>query len=382
MDIGNFRDNSPGRIVPLSGMGQLSHAFIPDDLPPNWQWPNKLWPKLVEARTALASLDGTAKHIPNPQLLLRPLQSREAQKSSKLEGTITEPEHQLIFDLDPKYPDSDDDPINSYREVFNYNRALRLRYESHARLPLSLRLIKELHSVLLDGVRGKNKEPGKFRTLQNQIDDPPRFVPPPPEHLMWCLDNFEKYLHSDTNYDPLVKAFLVHYQFEAIHPFRDGNGRIGRLLLAITVSEWCELSNQWLYMSPYFDKYKDKYIDYLSNVSTRGDWTTWIDFCLDGVIAQSKDAEKRCDALLDVWKQFKDKAKSIGGSYRLSTIVDELFVSPVVRISQVEKRFDITYPTAKSDLEKLVSERILVEIENSSPRTFICPTIANITFRE
>ncbi len=152
MDISKFAEKSPGNLIPVSGLPGVSHAFVPDSLPPKWEWSDRLWPLLVEARTALGSLDGTAKHLPNHQLLIRPLQNREAQRSSRLEGTITEPEKQLIFEIDPKYPSSESDPNNAYQEVFNYGRALRSRYVSHGHLPLSLRLIKELHKVLMDGV--------------------------------------------------------------------------------------------------------------------------------------------------------------------------------------------------------------------------------------
>ncbi len=382
MDISKFTDKSTGRLESISGVPGVTHAFVPDSLPPEWCWPERLWPLLVEARTALGNLDGTAKHLPNHQLLIRPLQNREAQKSSRLEGTITEPEKQLIFEIDPKYPSSESDPINAYREVFNYGVALRSRYYSHEKLPLSLRLIRELHRILMDGVRGAEKDPGSFRRLQNQIGRPAHFVPPPPDCLAECLDSFEKYLHEGNKYDLLVNAFLVHYQFEVIHPFRDGNGRVGRLLLAIMISEWCGLSNQWLYMSAYFDNNKDAYMENLFNVSAKGDWETWIEFCLIGVIHQAKDTEKRCDALLGLWNRFKDQVKEIGGSYRLGAIVDELFVSPVIRIPHVTKKYDVSFPTAKADLEKLVEVNILSPAKRTVQITYMCLDIINITYKD
>lgn len=240
MRVELFGATKTGQLVPISGGRDVTHAFVPDLLPPDWQWPVTLWPVLLDAHKALASLDGTGKHLPNPSLILRPLQDREAQKSSSLEGTYTEPKQQALFELDPTYPESAEDPINARREVFNYSRALDYWHESKRTLPISLRLVRDLHRFLMDGVRGSDKNPGAFRTLQNQIGKPARFVPPPPARLMEQLDSLEKYLHADRPYDGLVDAFLVHYQFEAVHPFMDGNGRVRRLLLAILIEEWCQ----------------------------------------------------------------------------------------------------------------------------------------------
>lgn len=251
----DFAPSMTGHLVAIpNGPPDVSFAFIPDALPPPWEWPERLWKVLLEARKCLSSLDGTGKHLPNPEILLQPLQGREAQLSSQLEGTITDPQQQVLFQADPRYPTSESDPNNAFREVFNYRRALRLRLDGTNDLPLSLRLIRELHAVLMDGVRGSDQRPGEFRKIQNQIGWPARFVPPPPQHLDETLDAFEKYLHSVDSFDPLVRAFLAHYQFETIHPFRDGNGRVGRLLLSLTIAEWCNLSSQWLYMSAFFER--------------------------------------------------------------------------------------------------------------------------------
>ncbi|MGH9351900.1 MAG: Fic family protein, partial [Terriglobia bacterium] len=212
-------------------------SFVPFPLPPKWKWPESLWKHLLEARTSLASLDGTGKHLPNPTILIRPLQAREARLSSRLEGTITDPQQQVLFEADPRYPTSASDPANAFREVWNYRRALQLRLDGETDLPLSLRLLKQLHGKLMDGVRGLDPRPGEFRTIQNQIDSPARFVPPPPGQMQEVLGDFELYLHNTSDgFDPLVRSFLAHYQFETIHPFRDGNGRVGRLLLALTIA--------------------------------------------------------------------------------------------------------------------------------------------------
>ncbi len=370
-----------GRLVPVpNGSPDAMFAFIPNPLPPNWDWPGGLWTLLLEARKSLSSLDGTGKHLPKPEILLQPLQGREAQLSSQLEGTITDPQQQALFQADPRYPTSKNDPANAYREVFNYRRALRLRLDGENDLPLSLRLIRELHAVLMDGVRGSEQRPGEFRSIQNQIGWPARFVPPPPQNLTETLDAFEKYLHSDDCFDPLVRAFLVHYQFETIHPFRDGNGRVGRLLLSLMIAEWCHLSSQWLYMSAFFEKRKKEYMDLLLAVSTQGAWEPWIRFCLEGVVAQSIDTEKRCDKLLALHRDFHARLK--GGSVRLSKLVDRLFSSPVITVNRYKSEFHVTYPTARSDLRKLQGLGIVQELEGMNVITYYCNPIYTITFED
>jgi Fic family protein len=380
MDPQEFTISKSGQLVAVPGAPpDVSFAFVPDPLPPSWGWPDGLWKLLLDARTCLSSLDGTGKHLPNPEILLKPLQRREAQLSSQLEGTITDPKQQVLFQADPRYPTSESDPTNAFREVFNYSRALRLRLDGKNDLPLSLRLIRDLHAVLMDGVRGSDQRPGEFRQIQNQIGWPARFVPPPPSNLIETLDAFEKYLHLVDDFDPLVRAFLAHYQFETIHPFRDGNGRVGRLLLSLTIAEWCKLSNQWLYMSAFFEKRKKEYMDLLLGVSTHGAWEPWIKFCLEGVISQSIDTEKRCDKLLALHRDFHARLK--GGSVRLSKLVDSLFESPVISVKQYKKKFEVTYPTARSDLKKLEAVGIVQDLQ-MNPISYYCAPIYHVTYED
>lgn len=377
-----FTESRTGDLVPVSGSPGISHAFVPAFLPPNWQWPESLWPVLLEARTALASLDGIGRYLPNPELLLTPLQNREADRSSSLEGTITDPQQQALFKVEPKYPSSENDPTNAAREVFNYSRALQIRKTAAGDLPLSLRLIRELHAVLMDGVRGSDKTPGQFRRLQNQVGRPARYVPPPVDVLDSQLDSFERYLHAPEGFDPIVRAFIAHYQFEAIHPFSDGNGRVGRLLLALCIAEWCGLSNQWLYMSAYFDRNKDRYIDLMFRVSTHGDWESWISFCLRGVVETATDTQSRCERLLALLQSYKEKLDAIGGSLRLSRIVDDLFDSPVAVVTHVQKKYEVTYPTARSDLKKLADAGILRQFENMPQISYYCADVLDITYED
>jgi len=367
--------------VPITGARGITHAFVPSKLPPKWDWPNDLWPLLLEAHQALSVLDGTGRHLQNPDLVLRSLQNREAQKSSSLEGTFTDPQEQLLFALAPREASSKEDPVNARREVFNYARALRVRREGQD-LPLSLRLIKQLHEVLMTGVRGAERDPGNFRRLQNQIGQPARFVPPPVPELPALLDNFERYLHEGEALDPLVRAFVAHYQFEAIHPFMDGNGRVGRLLLAVTIAEWCGLANQWLYMSDYFDRNKDRYIDYLFGVSARGDWHNWIAFCLRGVVEQAKDTLWRYEKLIELHRDFHDRVNKHGASVRHSRLVDELFLRPVIQVTHARNLTNVTYPTARTDLRQLERLKIVTELPGQSPITYACLPIIEVVYKD
>jgi len=183
--------------------------------------------------------------------------------------------------------------------------------------------MRDLHGILLNGVRGRDKTPGEFRKIQVAIGATRRFIPPPPNRLDECLFPLENYLHDAAEgLDPLVFCFLVHYQFETIHPFVDGNGRVGRLLLAIMLQQRCELSKPWLYLSEFFEKHRDEYIDGLFSVSTNGSWTRWVEFCLQATLAQAKSTIGRCRRLLEVRDQFAQRIANVGGSVRLSQIIE------------------------------------------------------------
>jgi Fic family protein len=384
MDPSNFTEKATGKVVEVSGVQGLTHAFIPDPLPPKWEWPVELWPALLGAREELARLDGIGIDLPNPHLLLVPLQHREAQRSSSLEGTYATPEQLVLFEINPAEVENSGEKEQPIREVMNYSKALRLRLETKETLPVSLRLIRELHRVLLSDVRGSKAEPGEFRRSQVQVGSDGRYVPPPANYLPDCLDNFEKYLHQDRKIDPLVDAFLAHYQFEAIHPFRDGNGRVGRLLLSITIEDWCGLSGQWLYMSAYFDKYKAEYIDHLYKITTEGDWTGWIDFCLRGVALQALDAQKRCSRLLRLRDEYHKRLDKACPPPRVYQLMEDLFIRPFTTAPWIKEKLGITYPTAHSYLDQLVDLGILSDIKLRLRRqkAYLCKDIFNITYED
>ncbi len=382
MDIRQFTPESPGRLIPVEGIHEATHAYLPDLLPPRWEWLVDLWPTLLRAHRELARLDGIGRHLPDPNLLLRPLESREAQRSSQLEGTFATPRQLMLFELEPSVATSAADPDNAAREVANYAAALRegLRMLA-ADTPFSLWLVRQLHRHLLEGVRGSDSNPGSFRQRQVQIGRPPRFVPAPPFYLPERLDNFEQFARrEERQYDPLVDAFILHYQFEAIHPFEDGNGRVGRLLLSLMITRWYGLSNQWLYMSEYFDTNKDEYFERLFQVSARNDWNGWIRFCLEGVVEQSINTEQRCSRLLQLSASFKERISALRGSLRLQDIVDRLFIVPVVQTSSLAARYEVVYHTARADIEKLRSIGILEELPNAPKKTYFAPEIIEIIY--
>ena len=377
MDIRKFKETTPGRIVPIDG-GE--HAYVPNPLPPKWKFPEKLWPLLLEAKEKLMLLEGLGRTLRDPSILFQPLQGREAIQLSALEGTYATPCELLLFELEPKEPTEKNDPANAWKEVFNYQ--LALRYGITTDLPLSQRLIRKLHEILMEGVRGEEHTPGAFRRLQVAIGTSRRFVPPPVQYLPECLDAFEKYIHASHDYNPLVDCFLAHYQFEAIHPFRDGNGRVGRILLAIMIQQRCHLSRPWLYLSDFFAKHREEYVQKLFQVSTNNAWTDWVEFCLLGTAQQASATIERCDQLRALKEVYMHRLEGVGGSVRLNRIVDDLFRLPMVRISDLPARLDVTYPTAKADVERLVEAGILSELADTAVKTFHAPEIVRIVYAD
>ena len=375
MDIHKFKQSAPGRTVPIAG-GE--HAYVPNPLPPKWKFPERLWPSLTKAREKLALLEGVGRTLPDAGLLLRPLQKREAIQSSRIEGTYATPRELLLFEMEPRQAARSDDPANNWKEVLNYQEALR--YGTTTELPLSLRLIQELHGMLLSGVRGRDAAPGEFRRIQVAIGPGTRFVPPPINYLPECLGAFEKYLHSDNNFDPLVECFLAHYQFETIHPFRDGNGRVGRLLLAMMVQQRCELTKPWLYLSEYFEKQNEEYKQRLFDVSAKAAWAEWVDYCLQGTVEQAIATITRCDGLRMIKDGYMKRVAEADGNARVNKIVEDLFCSPILELARMPERLSVTYPTAKADIEKLVQLGILAELPDMPIRTFFAPEVWRIAY--
>ncbi len=256
MEITKFGNGKTGTLLPFSAPGgSQDYAFVPDPLPPKWTFDPKLWPLLAEAKRRLGELNGVARMLPNPELLLKPLQRVESLTSSRLEGTYATAEQVMLFELSPKQPQSSTDEVNSWLEVHNHTLALIEGFNDLKQMPFCLRMIKNWHRTLLEGVRGATSRIGEFRGQQVHIGYNRRYVPPPPGRMESSLFELEKYFNEPKDeFDPLVRCFLAHYQLEAIHPFSDGNGRIGRVVLSLMIYKWCDLTMPWLYLSPFFEE--------------------------------------------------------------------------------------------------------------------------------
>ncbi|HYC61251.1 MAG TPA: Fic family protein [Thermoanaerobaculia bacterium] len=379
MDRSKFTSSASGHLVGVT-IGGPDWSFIPQPLPRTWAIPLKLWPLLASAKEELARLDGIGRILPRPELLLRPLQSREAIRSSSLEGTYASAEELLLFELDQQDRSGPADRVNDWQEVFNYAEAVRLGTELLTTLPLSLRLIREMHAKLLTGVRGRDRAPGEFRRNEVHIGSDRRYVPPPANELLPRLDDFEKFLNEAEGIDPLVRTYIAHYQFEAIHPFVDGNGRVGRALLSLCAYKWCGLSRPWLYVSPYFDRHKDEYIDRLFAVSATAAWEPWLELCFRATIAVCRDAVRRCEQLAKLREEYHAKADRASG--RMHALIEQLFTNPFVRVTEVRHRLGVTYPTANSDIAKLVELGILEKLDRAYPKAFFSPAIFDAAYRE
>ncbi len=368
MDITNFSDLKTGHLVPIEHYDLLDYAFMPDTLPPKWSMHPRLWPLVVEARDVLGRLDGVGTTLPNTRLIIRPLQKREALRSSSLEGTYATPEQLALFEVEKRRKPSQDGQ-SAWAEVHNYYTALRegIRNIRKGR-PLDCIAIKKLHYKLLTGVRGHTKQPGQFRTYQVHIGTNRRYNPPTAAAIPKLMNNLEHYLADQGgDLDPLVKAFVIHYQFEAIHPFGDGNGRVGRLLLSLSIFSALKHLMPWLYLSEYCEKHRGDYVSRLFNVSTSGQWDEWVEFCLYATIAQAKDAIFRINKLNELRENYK---KRIGPTSRLHGLVDHLFSTGAIRIVDVQHDFSVAYVTAKKYVQELKDKGMVMELPEVYPKTF------------
>ena len=279
----DFTSDAPGGII-QSTLGY--EAFIPNVLPPELPltWP--LVRAMSDADRAVSELAGVARNLPNPHLLINPFLRREAVLSSRIEGTQASLSDLFVFEASER----SEAPQSDVEEVVNYIHALEYGlYVIRQGRRISLALLKEMHELLLKGVRGQDKSPGQFRTKQNWIAEGSRrlenarFVPPPVPQMYDALDALERYIQSPSDLPPLIRLALVHYQFETIHPFEDGNGRIGRLLITLLLCAEGLLPEPLLYLSAYFERHRDEYVDRLLGVSQSNEWEDWITFFLTGI---------------------------------------------------------------------------------------------------
>ncbi|MEX2287726.1 MAG: Fic family protein [Planctomycetaceae bacterium] len=380
MDRSRFTEKATGRLV-RTEVPLKDWAFVPNRLPPKWDFDIKLWPLLAEAKEALGTLNGIGQTLSDPHLLLRPLQSREAIASSSIEGTYVTPEQLLLYELNPRDPKSAHDRVADWHEVLNYAKALEHGCKMLDTLPVCNRVILQMHGILMRGVRGWNKSPEQFRRCQVQIGSSGRFIPAPWTEVEPLMGDLEQYINSDDDpLDSLVRSYIVHYQFEAIHPFMDGNGRVGRCLLALMIYKTSGHVLPWLYMSAFYERYREEYVNNLFAVSAEGAWDRWIEFCLRGTIAQANDSIWRCNQFNRLRLEFH--ARLDAHSPRTHPLVESLFKSPVIDIPSIARQFGITYATAREDIRRLVKAKILYEMEDHRPKSFFSPEIMRIAYGE
>lgn len=335
---------------------------IPRDLPPDLRFDSALIGALSTADRALGQLNGITQALPNPRLLIRSFIRREAVLSSRIEGTVASLSDLYLFEMNPEQEERTPD----VREVANYVRALdhgieRLRYA-----PFSLTVVKELHAILLDGVRGSDKSPGAFRRRQNFISRTDRiqdasYVPPPWEHVLELLERLEAFANAPGDLPLLVRLAMIHYQFEAIHPFEDGNGRVGRLLISILLDRERALPHPVLYLSAFFEKHQRAYYSLLSKVSQEGDWNAWIGFFLRGVADQSIDAVERSQALSALRDRWMSTCQKARASALLVKLIDMLFTTPYLDVPRAAAELGVRHQSAQNNIAQLVGEGILEE---------------------
>jgi Fic family protein len=367
MKLERFQNSPAGHLLKVWQAQPPYWAFAPNPLPPQIEFDHTLVNTLSEADRALGELAGLGRTLPNPNLLIRPFMRREAVLSSRIEGTQADvadlyayEAKQLALPLGPSAATDTD-----VREVFNYVRALEYGLERLSTLPVSLRLIREVHEILMKGVRGEFATPGEFRRTQNWIGRPgctledATYVPPPVAEMQEALGDLEKYLYADDPLPPLIRLALIHYQFEAIHPFIDGNGRIGRLLISLLLINWNLQPVPLLYLSAYFERQRDAYYDHLLAVSEQGNWQAWLEFFLRGVSIQSRDAIARVRQIQDLQSQWREQLTQTRASALLLRLVDSLFDAPMLTIPQAQKLLGVTYRSASQNIQKLVEAGIL-----------------------
>jgi Fic family protein len=360
-----------GKVVKLA---QGYNAYVPNPLPPTINWNNQLVGALSRADFVLGKLAREGSKLPNPHLLMRPFITREAVLSSKIEGTHATIGEILAHNAGVNLKQNPDD----LQEVQNYITALDFGLKRLSELPLSLRLIKEIHEQLMQGVRGAHATPGEFRKSQNWIGPPgcnlntAKFVPPPVDQLLDCLGEFENFLHN-RQLPPLIHIALCHYQFEAIHPFLDGNGRVGRLLIGILLIEQEMLPSPLLYLSAFFEATRDEYYRQLFNVSSNGSWHDWLIYFLNGVAMQSEDALSRAMRINNLLNKWKLQVASTVSNVPVD-IVEHFAINPYLTIKKIAEELEIAYSTAERGVRKLANENIIQQIGDNKRDKVYCAT--------
>jgi Fic family protein len=366
MDPKNYQNSSAGK--PIHHPTGYWY-FLPIDLPPDLNWSPTLVSILAEAERNLARLASIGNSPANLNWVVQPFIRHEAVVSTRIEGTRASLADLYAYEAEQLSflePDTDAD------EVHNYVKAMDYGLDRLQTLPVSLRMIREIHTQLMDNVRGKHLTPGEFRCSQNWIgpagctlQNAP-YVPPPAQEMLTALNQLEHFLHMPSELPALIRVALAHYQFEAIHPFLDGNGRVGRLLITLLLYAWNLLPQPLLYLSAYFEANRQEYYDRLLAVSQQGKWEDWLHFFLMGVSIQSLDAVQRITQLQALYLAYAEKIQIERAAERLIEVLALLFERPIVTIRQVEAALDVPYRSAARYVEKFVQLGILREITGQS----------------
>ena len=364
-------------------------AFIPHALPPKIDLAPLTMP-LAEAMQCIGELKGASRRLTNPYILVRPLQRQEALTSSAMEGTFTTDDELVLAEAG-----LEEQSNSAAREVRNYLSALQNSLISLQEdgLPISHRMLKQAHKTLLSGVgskRGAHKKPGEYKTEQNAIGgnriETARFIPPPPSETQKCMDKLEAYINRpDLEYEPQAQALidiaLVHYQLETIHPFADGNGRVGRMLISLMAVERNLFDMPLLYVSPALENSKDEYIDLMFNVSAKGQWTEWIIFFLKKVCETAQQTIRTIDRLIELQDEYRSSVSDMRTANGIK-MIDYLFETPFLSIPIASNVLGITYRPAKNIIDRLVDLDVLTEISDSHPKLYIARKIITIAATE
>jgi len=374
-------------------------AFVPAPAPRRLDLDPATIRALGAAERSLGQLTGTlraAGRQVNPHLISAPLMRREAISSSRIEGTIATPEQLVLLEVDAaeEHAHAGRDASTTAagsdtQEVLNYIHALNHGFARLPELPVCQRLIREMHEILMRGVRGDAERPGEFRDVQNFIGSSrdireARFVPPPVSELARCLSELETFMHENDDTLPhLVRLALVHYQFEAIHPFRDGNGRVGRLLIPLLLCTYERIEQPALYLSAHLERHRKQYTDLLLRVSQTGDYLDWVRFFLEAVEGSAVESIERAEALLTLRERYHHQLQSTRSSALLLRMVDSLFERPSTSISVAGQVMQVTPAAAAANLRKLVDANILVEVTGRKrDQRFVAPEILQVAHGE
>ena len=378
MDRAGFSEQATGLLVPTIGGRR---AFVPHPLPPARIPLEPILAPLSRATQAIGELKGIGRTLPNPLLLIRPLQRREAVSSSSIEGTHTTLSELFLAEAGARGQAARDDTA----EVLNYVRAFEGAMEGLTRLPISTRLIRDAHRILLAGVakhRGASVQAGELKRDQNWIGgsgriESARFIPAPPDHTPDALDGLMAFVNREDRAEasPLIDAALAHYQFEAIHPFADGNGRLGRMLIALMLLDNGTLPQPLLYMSPAIERQKDRYIDLMFAVSKEGRWSDWIGFFLDAVADSAAETIAVVERLQDLQREYRERFQTARRSALMLRIIDLGFERPVRSVTQIAETLGVTYAGAANNLKELVAHGVAEEVPNTYPKLLRFPAV-------